>query len=366
MQVSEKISGTQMGFLIFTFIISTNLLTVPSFTVMFGKQDAWISEILSSVTGFVTIWVMCLLATRYPGMTITQYCSQILGNWLGKLVAANYAYYWFVSISTITTQHTGFISTLLLPESPMLVISLTFLGLCGLAAVLGIEVIARCNEFLTLLMLIVFLPLMVLTITEANAHQLMPILGDGIWPVLQGVINPGGGFMNQVFILGWLLPYFNQPGKARKVSIIALAGITLLSVSLIMLTIMILGPLTGKLTFSFLSVVQYIGIEGSFERLEAIAVSTWVIGCFIKVTVSVFIFSLCVSHLFGLRHYRDIVFPLTLLSLIGSFWIFPNASALLNYLAFTFPVLAFINQSLIPILLLLIDSAKRKVAPSLR
>ncbi|MFC3803459.1 endospore germination permease [Cohnella sp. GCM10012308] len=365
MQATEKISSTQLGLLIFTFIISTNLLTVPSFTVMFAMQDAWISELISSVTGFVSIWVMCELARRYPGLTIEQYSSRILGKWLGKLAAANYAYYWFISISTITTQHTGFVNTLLLPESPFLVISLTLLVLSGAAAYMGIEVIARSNEFLTLLLLFLFIPLLILTVTEADAHLLKPVMENGLVPVLQGAVNPAGGFMNQVFILGWLLPYFQSSGKARRASIFALTGVTLMSVSLVLLTLMILGPLTGKLTYSFLSVVQYIGIEGSFERLEAIAVATWVIGCFIKIAVSVFIFSLCVSRLFGIRDYRDLVFPLALLSLVGSVWIFPNAAALLNYLVFTFPVLAFVNQTVIPLALLTVDAARRKTAPSL-
>ncbi|TCM96282.1 spore germination protein KB [Paenibacillus sp. BK033] len=365
MKASEKITGNQLSFLLFTFIISTNLLTVPSFMVMFSMQDAWLSALLAPVTGIVSILVMIELAKRYPGQTLTQYCSKILGNGLGKLVAANYVYYWFVSITTITMQHTGFISTLLLPKSPVLIISLTFLVVCGLAAHLGIEVIARSNEFLTMLLLVFFVPLLILTVKEANFNEIKPILSDGLFPVLRGAVNPAGGFMNQVFILGWLLPYLNQLKAARKVSFIALSGISLISVSIVMLTIMIFGPLTGKLTYSFLSVVQYIGIEGSFERLEAIAVSTWVIGCFVKVSVSMFIFSLCVSQLFELRNYRSMIFPLTLLSLVGSVWIFRNSAELLNYLAFTFPLLAFMNQSLIPLLLLLIDSMRKKMKRSL-
>ncbi|MCM3628312.1 endospore germination permease [Paenibacillus glycanilyticus] len=361
----EKITGKQLSLLLFTFIISTNLLTVPSFMVMFAKQDAWISALLAAVTGLVSIWTMITLANRYPGQTIIEYSSAILGKWLGSLVAVNYIYYWLISISTITMQHTGFINTLLLPKSPTIVTSLTFLILCGIAASLGIEVIARSSEFLTLLLLVCFVPLLILSIMEANANQIKPILDDGIYPVLQGALSPAGGFMNQLFILGWLLPYLNQPGKARKASMIALIGITFLTVSIVMLTIMIFGPLTSKLTYSFLSVVQYIGIEGSLERLEAIAVSTWVIGCFVKVAVSVFILSLCVSQLFGIRNYRDLVPPLTLLSLVGSVWIFKNSAELLHYLAFTFPLLAFFNHTFIPFLLLVIDSIKRKTKRSL-
>ncbi|WP_217582185.1 GerAB/ArcD/ProY family transporter, partial [Lysinibacillus sp. GbtcB16] len=87
--------------------------------------------------------------------------------------------------------------------------------------------------------------------------------------------------MNQLFILGWLLPYLNQPKKALKISLIALLGIFIFIFTIVLLSIMVLGSLTGQLNYSYLSVMQYIGIEGSLERLEAIAVMIWVIGSFV-------------------------------------------------------------------------------------
>ncbi|WP_219838304.1 endospore germination permease [Paenibacillus sp. R14(2021)] len=366
MQQSEKITGTQLGLLLFTFIVSTNLLNVPGIMTMFGKRDAWISVFPAALSGLVSIWVMTVLANRYPGLTIIEYSSKIVGKWIGRLIAINYIYYWYVSITTISMQHTGFINTILLPKSPSIVTSLTFLILCGLAAIAGLEVIARCNEFITILILFYLIPILILTLGDVNFNQLKPVLGDGLLPMLQGAVSPGGGYMNQLFILGWLLPYLNQPRKARKVSLIALSGIALLVITVVMLTITVLGPLTGKLTFSFLSVIQYVGIEGSFERLESIAVALWVMGCFVKVAISLFIFSLSISQLFGIRNYREIVFPATFLSVVGTVWIFKNGAELNNYLAFTFPLAAFFNHSLIPLALLMVDTIRRSSVDNLR
>lgn len=364
MQTTEKITGTQLGLLIFTFVVSTLLLTVPGIMVMFGKQDAWLSVFPAAISGLISIWVMITLGKRYPEMTIIEYSSKIIGNWLGKCLGLNYIIYWFISISTITMQHNGFISTILLPKSPPIILSSTILILCSLAAIAGIEVIARCNEFLALLILSALIPLLILTTGEADPGQLKPFLGSGIVPVLQAAVSPAGGFMSQLFILGWLLPHLNQPKKAHKVSLIALGGISMLIFIIVTLTIMVLGPLTSRLSYSFLSVIQYIGIQGSFERLEAIAVSMWVMGCFVKLSVSLFILSLSTSQLFGIKNYREIVFPITLLSLLGAVWIFKNGAELLNYLVFTFPLYAFVNQSLIPLLLLMIDTIRGRVGQS--
>ncbi|PAE40536.1 GerAB/ArcD/ProY family transporter [Bacillus sp. 7884-1] len=365
MQTTEKITGTQLGLLLFTFIVSTIILTIPGWMVMFAKQNAWISLVPSTTTGLLTLWALTTLANRYPGLSIVQYSSKIIGKWLGKCLGFYFIYFWFTSISVMTIQHTFFIKTLLLPKSPAIVGSLTLMILCGLAVFMGIEVIGRCNEFITPLILVSLIPILILAIGEADPVQLKPFLGEGILPVLQGAVIPAGAFMNQVFILGWLLPYLNQPKKARKVSLIAFLGISIIVFIIVLLSIMILGPLTGKLTYSVLSVMQYIGIEGSLERLEAIAVAMWVLGNFVKVSVTLFILCLSISQLFNIRNYRDIVAPIALLSIIGSVFVFKNGAELQAFLAFVYPISGFITQSLIPLSLLLIDTIKRKAVHSL-
>lgn len=356
----EKISGTQLSLILFTFVVSTINLTIPGQMAMFAGQDAWLSVLPAASTGVLSIWVLTILARRYPGLTIIQYGSVILGKWFGALLALNYIYYWYVSISTITLQHTAFISTLLLPNSPSIVGSATLLVLCALGATAGIEVIGRCNQFLTPLLILVVLPIFMLAIKDANPAFLKPIMGNGVKPVMQGALLPAGAFMNQLFILGWLLPYLDRPKMDRKASFLALAGISATALIVVLLSLMVLGPLTGKLTYSFLSVIQYIGIEGSIERLEAVAVSIWVMGYFVKVSVSLFILCLSIGQLCGVRNHRIMTLPIIMLTVIGSIWIFKNSAELLNYLVFTFPYLAFLNQTLLPVLLLAVDSIRRR------
>jgi len=362
---TEKISGTQIGLLQFTFVMSTIILTIPRLMVEFAQQDAWLSVIPSTATGFISIWVMITLSNRYPGLTIIQYSSRIVGKWLGSCIGLYYIYFWFISISAITKQHTFFISTLLLPNSPSFIGSLTVLILAGIAVYAGIEVIARSNEFLTVLMLFFWLPLFIMSIKQADPNQIKPILGNGLWPVIQAALSPAGAYMNQLFILGWLLPYLNQRNKAYKASLLALAGIFILVFAVVLITITVLGPLTSKLNYSFLNVIQYAAVEGSFERLESIAVTMWVMGSYVKISLSLFILCLSISQLVGTQSYREFIVPLTLLSFIGTVWIFKDITGLYEYVALSFPVGGFFSQSFIPLALLLIDTMKRKLSKSM-
>lgn len=180
-----RITGTQLGLLLFSFVGATIILIVPGVMVAFAKQDAWMSVFPAALTGLLSIWVMTVLAQRYPGLTITQYSSKIVDKWLGKCLGFYYFYFLFVMICQIVSTHIGFISLVLLPESPSIVVSLSLLILCGLAVYAGIEVIGRCNEFLMPLLIVLLIPLIILAIKESDPGQFKPFLGEGKLQILQ-------------------------------------------------------------------------------------------------------------------------------------------------------------------------------------
>ncbi|WP_274649464.1 GerAB/ArcD/ProY family transporter [Paenibacillus humicola] len=364
MKVTERITGTQLGMLLFSFVFPALVIPAPGIMAAFAKQNAWISVFPGALLGVTNIWVMTALSNRYPGLTILEYTEKIVGKWLGKALSLYFFYYWYSLVTVVINEHSRFLNTFLLPRTPTIVGGLTIVVLSALAVYAGIEVIGRCNSFLTVLIIMFLLPLFVLALQDTDIKHLMPVLGEGIVPVLQGSF-PVSANINQVFLLGWLIPFLKQRQKARRAGMIALFGIVTLIVTVNLLTVMIFGPITGKLTYSFLSLIQYIGIQGSFERLEAIAVAIWVFGIFVKVSVGLFMLSLCLSHVFGIRNYRDIVAPLALLALVGAVWSFTTKSDYQQFETFTYPLWAIVTQNLLPAVLLAADAIKRKASGSL-
>ncbi|MGO4275399.1 GerAB/ArcD/ProY family transporter, partial [Paenibacillus sp. TAF58] len=73
MKSAEKISGTQLCLLIFSFIAPIVILIIPGLESKTSKQDAWITIFPAVLIGSLTIWVMIILSNRYPGLTIIQY-----------------------------------------------------------------------------------------------------------------------------------------------------------------------------------------------------------------------------------------------------------------------------------------------------
>jgi spore germination protein KB len=359
MESTEKISGKQLCLLVFSFIAPTLILVVPSLMEKISKQDAWMTIFPAFLIGALQVWMMLVLSKRYPGLTIIQYSSKILGKFFGKLVGCYLLYYWINFDFIILNQHIQFINSIFLMRTPSIVVSLTLAILCGIAVYMGIESIARCNEYLALLIFVLLIPLLLLMLAVSDPQLLRPVLSKGIVPVLQSSIFPIA-YLGQFIVLGWFLPFVSQPNKAAKASFISLTIISGLFCITVLPLIMIFGPLTRKLAFPVLSVIQYIGIKGSFERLEAVAVAIWVMGCFVKVSLTFFIICLTIAHLFELKSYRNFVVPIIILSVIGSVCVFENYSTELNsYLRDTYPSFAFATHIVVPLSLLLIDSIKR-------
>ncbi|REE69717.1 spore germination protein (amino acid permease) [Paenibacillus taihuensis] len=358
MKPVEQLSGIQFSLLLFSFISPTVILIIPSLMAQIAQHDAWISIFPAITCGALSIWVMTTLSKRYPGLTIIEYSSRILGKWAGKALGCYFIFYWVHVNLFLLNQHVQFINTVLLMKSPAIVISLTLAIVCAIAVYLGIESIARSNEYLSLLIFVFFIPLLFLMLAESNPERLFPVMSKGIVPVLRASIYPVA-YLSQFFIIGWFLPYLNQPGKAIKASFFSLSAVSALLAFTLIPLIMVFGPLTDNLTFPLLSVIQYIGITGSFERLEAFAVVIWVTASFVKISLTFFIICLSIGQLFNLNKYRHFIVPITLFSVIGSVSLFHNSTELGYFLRYTYPIYAFFTQLILPLLLLMIDTFKR-------
>ncbi|WP_025697832.1 GerAB/ArcD/ProY family transporter [Paenibacillus forsythiae] len=361
MQPSDKISGYQISLLFFTFIVSTLILSVPGIMVAFAKQNAWLSILPASLTGLVNIYVLTTLSKRYPGRSIMQYLTAICGKWAGKAVGAFFTYYLFFFISSTVNEHARFLNNVLLMNTPSLVLIITLLLLCGFAVLAGVETIGRCNEVIVLIIVMMLIPIFVFSIRDGDFARLSPVLAEGLVPVIKGAIVPSA-WMSQFFFLGWFLPHLNEkPQQIRKKLLAALIGIVVLIMAIDALTIMMFGPITPRMNFAFLNVIKYTGIIGPLERLEAIAIMIWILGIFIKVSMLLYMFCISAAQLLGTNNHRRTIVPITLLSIVGSVWIFKNAAEFQGWITYTYPILALFTQSFLPLLLLAIDTIKARL-----
>lgn len=360
MLVQEKVSPAQLMFILIPFVTATELLAGSGLSAQFAKQDAWISMILSSVGGVLPAFIMTALANRYPHMTMLEYSEKILGKWTGKLVGLCYVYTLFIHETNISDELMSIITLFTNPHTPRIITIIMFAVLSGMAAWLGIEVIARCSEHLVPFVIVFLLIVFLLLIPDMDPKRLQPVMAHGLTPILQGATIPSA-WMGEFVFLGFLLPYIHDSKKTRTFIFLAVGIDVLIMTVITLVTLMVDGPLITKFSFPFYAAVRYISIGGFLARIDPVILAAWVFGGFIKESVFLWVLAQCISQLFELKNYRAIVIPTTLMIIVGSLWEWTNAPDMMNWIMYTFPLFSFVVDILIPSLLLLVDSLRKWV-----
>jgi spore germination protein KB len=352
-----KISTTQMEFMMIPTIIATGILTIPSIAGRFARHDMWMTPIIGSITGFLTVYIAWKLHQLYPGQTPIQYSEKIVGKMFGKIFSLLLISFYIHDTGLVIRQYSEFITGNVMRNTPSAIFSITIIFVSALAVRGGIEVIARSAVICTTLFLSTSLTLLLL-IKDIDLGYLLPILENGLPPVIKG------GFVHQAwfsefFLLAFIYPFIiNQKNglKSGMKSTLYVMFI-LLYVNLFVLTL--LGVSSVNQFYPVYSVVRAIS-AGFFENFEVVITASWVLGNFLKVSVFLYAASLGLAQLLRLSDYRLIVFPLSLLIILLSYWDIQNIVVLVDFMTKIQPFYFVIVQTVLPLLLLIIALARKK------
>ncbi|MBM4761098.1 endospore germination permease [Bacillus sp. B15-48] len=354
-----KISSLQLGIMFYPMIIATAVLSIPSITALYAKNDLWLSPIWGSFVGFFIVYISCQLHKLFPKQTVIQYSEQILGKVFGKalglLLIANLFY-----LNGVTArQYTELSIGAFLPHTPMSVITIGLVVVCGFAVRGGIEVVGRAAQIFFPLYLVSLVFIIVLLIPEYEVKNVFPVMENGLMPSIKGAAVSQLMF-TLFFYIAFLLPYIKDEEKAMKWSMISVSFVMMTLVIVNLTILFVFGGTVGNYVYPVLSAAKYISIADFLEHIESIVVAVWVAGTFIKLSVQYYITVLATAQLFGLSDSRPIVFPVGLIIVLLSFWGLPNFQILSTMLRATTPFYALFINVFIPIMLLLIALFKNR------
>ncbi|MFC7394517.1 GerAB/ArcD/ProY family transporter [Scopulibacillus cellulosilyticus] len=326
-----KISSLQLGILLFELQTATGVISLPSSAYKYAKQNLWISYIFASFVFFIFIFVYFYLNKYYPKKTLIEYCTSLLGKWIGKTIGFICLFYIFYVSTFNLGEYSEFLTINFFSRTPKVVTICGLVIVCCFAVIGGIEVIGRCAQFFLPVIIILFLLMLILILPEAKVLNLFPVLENGFNTPLKGGIISSAWFGDN-FILTFLLPYVSDSKKAKKSVMISLliSTLTLTTVSLTIL--MVLGELTDKFFYPFIVVARYISVADFLEHVEAAVMAIWILGMFIKMTLFIYVLTLGTSQWLKLNDYRPLVLPIGFLLTFLEVWVDPNLATLFkNY-----------------------------------
>ncbi|MFT8320674.1 MAG: endospore germination permease [Bacillus sp. (in: firmicutes)] len=354
----EKISALQLGMMMHPAITATAILVVPAITSHYADRDMWISPIIGSVMGFITLMIIYLLARRFPNETLIQYSEKILGPLFGKIIGLAYLFFVFHACGIIIRQYTDFIINSFLPTTPMYVVIGSLVLISSFAVKGGLEVIGRATQLLIPLFLVSPLILLLL-LTEFKSGNMLPFMENGIKPVLLGAALPQAWF-SEISLVSMLFPFLTDQKKGLKWGIISMVMVAGFLTFENMVSVFLFGSSTAEYNYPVFSAFRYISIPPFFEHLDVFIVIVWVIGVFVKLSVFYYIFCLGTTQLLRLSNYRSIVFPLGVCIVSMSFWVAPSTAELNELFALTDPFYVTSFMTIIPFVLLIMAIIRKK------
>jgi len=354
-----KISSLQMAIMMYPAIVATAILSVPSITAKYAKTDLWLSPILASFIGYMTVYIAYKLHQLYPKQTVIQFSEQIIGRFAGKLIGFLFLFFYIQIAGHMLRQYAEFVVDSFLVNTPISLIMALMALLCSFIVRGGLEVLGRAAQLFFPIFTLPLLLLIILVFPDFEFKNIFPILGEGIMPPIKGAIVPGGWF-TEFFLITFLLPFLADQKKGMKYGMMTVFVVMMTLVVVNLIVLFILGSATPTKFYPLMSIARYISLGGFFEHLESAVMAIWVVGAFIKISVFYYGIALGTAQWLNLSDYRPIVWPLGILLVIFSFWSLPSTVELHKYSVETFPFLGLLIQMIIPLCLLGIAVARKR------
>ncbi|WP_240689013.1 endospore germination permease [Ammoniphilus sp. YIM 78166] len=357
-----RISSLQMALLMYTNIIATAILMVPSITFRYAERDLWLPPIFASVIGFLAVFLACKLHDMYPNQTFIQYGEQIIGRVLGKGLGFVFSFYFIFICGIVLRQYGEFLVGSFLSQTPLLVIMGSMALVCALAVRGGLEAISRLSDMFVPILFLLWLTLVILLIPEFELRNLLPVMEKGITPSLLAAVVPQAWY-TMFFFMSFLLPFLSDQKQGLKWGFYSVLAVMATLVITNLATLLLFGNITGNFLYPVMSASRYIGYADFFENLESVVMAIWIGGSFIKLGIMYYITVLCTAQCLELSDYKLLSLPIGLLTTMMGVWAFPNVSEMSHYFS---TVSAFVQPTyfiVIPACLLFIALLRERFSP---
>ncbi|MED4056176.1 endospore germination permease [Niallia taxi] len=358
--MKENISLNQLLALIIGFNLGSSVVLGIG---LLGKQAAWIVVLFSSFIGLVIVLAYYFMSTFSPDKNLYELMETCIGRPLAVVGSIIYVLYFFYMACRVIRDFIELTSTVILPITPIEVLTLALVLIIGYILYLGVEVLGRTTEIFTpySVVFIILLAIFLYASKNFSLDKVTPILPDGVKPLIKIIfpyelVRPYG----QIIAFTCIFPLVGNFKKGNKVLIFAIAlSSFFLTVATLFVSLSLGSNIASRAVFPLLSATRLISIGEFIERIDAFTVFIIMLGILVK--SSVFIF----AGLKGLEYichipYRFFIMPVV--CIISLFTVFIGRG-ITDHVQEGFKVVPFLLnlplQFLVPVILLVILLGKK-------
>ncbi|ABR47488.1 spore germination protein [Alkaliphilus metalliredigens QYMF] len=348
-----QISPIQLTILLMGFLFGTTVFIVSGFH---AEQNAWIAFLLSWSGGILLFACYVLLSKKFPQKTLVEINKILLGNFLGSALSILYIWY-FIHLGALILRNFGeYVVIAHMTETPLWFPIFLLLIISLYATKSGLEVTSRTAELVVPLIFLFQLILTLSLITEVDLSLLRPILQEGFPPVLRAAFSTLTFPFGETVVFLMIIPYLNKPTQLKKTYLSAFLIVGLILFITLIRDITILGPRgIERKIFAPHLVAKHV----AFVDFDAVIGIMFFISSWTKLSVCYLGTTIGISQLTNSNNHRLFVYPVGIILMGLSIWIYDSASEMLSWAIDIWPLYSVPFQILFPLLLLLISFFKK-------
>ncbi|MGN7396702.1 GerAB/ArcD/ProY family transporter [Peribacillus frigoritolerans] len=315
---NPKISARQFEILVILFSIGTSVLIIPAPLAKEVKQDAWIVAVIGTGLGLLLVALYIAIGKMFPTMTLVEINEKILGKWLGKTISITFVFFAFLSASGVLFHMGNFLTTQMMPETPIEIFYILFVMILIMGTRLGLETIARAGEILFPFIVFLFVILVVSLLPQVKFENIQPVLETGVRPMIRALFFYASIVSLPTIVLLMVFPgYVNQPKQAQKTFFLGTLITGIFLIIIIALAILELGvdKATMQMYPSY-ALARLINAGDFFQRVEAIIAIMWFITVYFKITFYFYASVIGLAQILNLKDYRSLTLPLGLILIV--------------------------------------------------
>jgi len=321
-----KISSHQLFALVANFTVGTTIIAASSGVAGLSKQDAWISALITPVVGLPFVWMYYYLGKLYPGKTLVEMICSAFGKWVGWIISAAFVLFvCFLDASQVITYIGDFVKTEYMTETPLYALNLLMVIGLAIGLLYGLEAISRSAEIFIYIATVIVVLSVLLNLPNIKFDNLLPVLENGITPVLKGTLNLSSYMTWPLIVINMVYPAnCDNTNKSRNSLFFGYvfgAGVNFICT---IMSILVLGStITARSQYPTYLLAKEIDIS-SITRIEGVVALAWILTEFVKTLLYFYAGAVGISQLLKLKDYKKVVLPLSLILLVFSGVVYPD------------------------------------------
>ncbi|URZ18700.1 GerAB/ArcD/ProY family transporter [Clostridium felsineum] len=272
-----------------------------------AEQDAWIVILLSLLIGLVMAYISTELFYIFPDKNLIEIINIILGKKIGIPLCISYAMVFIWACGRNLREFSELIVLISLPHVHLWIIILSYILLTLYTLFKGFETLSRLSELIVPITIIFLISMFIIIIFFSDTHMknLLPILGNGITPILKSLPGVMWFPFGEVFVLLLYWHYLNDKQAVRITTFKALISSGFLLCISTIVTISELGvKYTSLATIPLVETLRVINVVEVLSRIDILGIPFLILGGFFKICIYLNSLALTVNSVFKINNFK--------------------------------------------------------------